>query len=229
MKKLVVLSGAGVSAESGLATFRGQDGLWNGYRVEDVATPSAWQANPEMVLDFYNQRRRQLLTVMPNQAHYKLAELEESFEVAIVTQNVDDLHERAGSSDVLHLHGELLKVRGTCDPNTIYECRQDIQWGDLCPRGSQLRPHVVWFGEEVPNLEKAIPIVESADILLIIGTSLLVYPAAGLYQFVGDTVPVYYIDPDPSDALSRVNPGRLHMIKEKAQRGMELVANSLLE
>lgn len=197
MKKLIVLSGAGVSAESGIQTFRDADGLWEGHDVMEVASPQGWQKNQKLVLDFYNQRRKQLLSVKPNQAHYILAELESKFEVQIITQNVDDLHERAGSSDVLHLHGELLKVRSTKNANDIQYWERDLNEGDLCQSGFQLRPHIVWFGEAVPALEKAISLVEKADIVLIIGTSLQVYPAASLFAYAPIHSPIYYIDPKP--------------------------------
>jgi len=179
-KKLVVLSGAGMSAESGLKTFRDADGLWEGYRIEEVATLEAFHRNPSLVLDFYNERRKQLLTVEPNRAHQLLVILESYFSVQIVTQNVDDLHERAGSTQVLHLHGELLKARSSVKRNLVYPWYKDIVLGDCCELGFQLRPHIVWFGEDVPLIQEAAMHVESADILLIIGTSLQVYPAAGL-------------------------------------------------
>jgi NAD-dependent deacetylase len=181
MNRVVVLSGAGISAESGLQTFRGADGLWEGHRIEDVATPEAWAANPALVLDFYNQRRRAVRAAQPNAAHQALVELERAYDVRIVTQNVDDLHERAGSSQVLHLHGEVLKARSTCDPRLVRHLGdRDIELGDVCELGSQLRPHIVWFGELVPAMEEAVELVAEADILLVVGTSLQVYPAAGL-------------------------------------------------
>ena len=181
---VVALTGAGISAESGLRTFRESDGLWEGYRVEDVATPGAWHRDRKLVLDFYNERRRQVLDAQPNAAHRALAELESHCDVRIITQNIDDLHERAGSTHVLHLHGEILKGRSTLDDTLIIDLPGPlIVEGDRCPLGSQLRPHVVWFGEAVPMMDQAIPIVEHADELLIIGTSLAVYPAAGLFRF----------------------------------------------
>jgi NAD-dependent deacetylase len=181
MKRIVVLTGAGISAESGLQTFRGPDGLWEGHRVEDVATPEAWAANPGLVLEFYNQRRRGVRQAQPNAAHLALVELEGSYDVRIVTQNVDDLHERAGSSNVLHLHGEIRKARSTRDSRLIRDLDDaDIHLGDLCERGSQLRPHIVWFGEMVPAMDEAVELVAEADVLLVVGTSLQVYPAAGL-------------------------------------------------
>ena len=198
MKHIVVLTGAGMSAESGLKTFRDADGLWEGHDVMEVATPEGFAANPELVLDFYNQRRKQLFEVDPNQAHYDLAELENNFKVTIITQNVDDLHERAGSGDVIHLHGELLKVRSTSNANDIQEWKTDLVLGDKCKKGYQLRPHIVWFGEDVPMIEKAVEICETADILIIIGTSMQVYPAAGLMHYVPQLTPTYFIDPKPS-------------------------------
>jgi NAD-dependent deacetylase len=181
MKRIVVLSGAGISAESGLQTFRGADGLWEGHRVEDVASPEGWAANPELVLDFYNQRRRAVRAAAPNAAHRALVDLERAYDVRIVTQNVDDLHERAGSSRVLHLHGEIMLARSTRDPRLIRHLgNADIQLGDRCELGSQLRPHIVWFGEMVPAMEEAVELVADADVLIVVGTSLQVYPAAGL-------------------------------------------------
>lgn len=193
-KKLVVLSGAGISAESGLKTFRDSDGLWEGYNIEDVATPRAWRKDPELVLDFYNYRRKNVLDVQPNAAHYGLAALENDFEVSIITQNIDDLHERAGSTNVLHLHGEIFKMRSEKNHSLIYEIRGDIKIGDMAEDGAQLRPHIVWFEEPVPKIEEAIPIVHSADIFVVVGTSLVVYPAAGLVNYTRPEVPVYVID-----------------------------------
>ncbi|MDR1865242.1 MAG: NAD-dependent deacylase [Bacteroidales bacterium] len=198
MKKLVVLSGAGMSAESGISTFRDSDGLWEKYRVEDVATPEAFSANPQLVLDFYNQRRRQLLDCLPNEGHYGLAALEKDFEVRIITQNVDNLHERAGSSSVLHLHGELMKSCSVKDPSTAYDIppeHPDLHLGDKDPYGNQLRPFIVWFGEAVPMIVPAARLMEQADIAVVIGTSLNVYPAAGLLDDVPPGQPVYLIDP----------------------------------
>jgi NAD-dependent deacetylase len=181
MKRIVVLSGAGISAESGLQTFRGADGLWEGHRVEDVASPEGWAANPELVLDFYNQRRRAVRAAAPNAAHRALVDLERAYDVRIVTQNVDDLHERAGSTQVLHLHGEIMLARSTRDPRLIRHLGDaDIQLGDRCELGGQLRPHIVWFGEMVPAMEEAVELVADADVLIVVGTSLQVYPAAGL-------------------------------------------------
>jgi len=216
MQKLVVLTGAGISAESGISTFRDSGGLWEGYDVNQVATPEGFAADPALVLDFYNQRRRQLSQVEPNEAHRLLAHLEKRYEVVIITQNVDDLHERAGSHNIIHLHGELLKSRGVDNPNVTYPCTGDIHVGDKSPTGAQLRPHIVWFGEEVPMLEKAIAQVYSADILMIIGTSLQVYPAASLIDYVKEGTPIFYIDPNPS----LHSKGELTVIAQKASTGV---------
>jgi NAD-dependent deacetylase len=193
-KKLVVLSGAGVSAESGLKTFRDSDGLWEGYNIEDVATPRGWRKDPKLVLDFYNYRRKNVLDAQPNAAHYGLAELEKDFDVTIITQNIDDLHERAGSTNVLHLHGEIFKMRSERDHELIYEIKGDIKIGDKAEDGGQLRPYIVWFEEPVPKIEEAIPVVRSADIFVVVGTSLVVYPAAGLVNFAARHIPKYIID-----------------------------------
>jgi len=198
MKNIVVLTGAGISAESGIKTFRDADGLWEGHDVMQVASPQGFKDNPTLVLDFYNQRRRQLLEVQPNQAHYDLASLEKEHNVTIITQNVDDLHERAGSSNVVHLHGELLKVRSITNENDVQEWKTDLLLGDVNKKGHQLRPHIVWFGEAVPMFEKAVEICETADILLIIGTSMQVYPAASLMHYVPENTPTYFIDPKPA-------------------------------
>lgn len=216
MQKLVVLTGAGISAESGISTFRDSGGLWEGHDVNQVATPEGFAADPALVLDFYNQRRRQLSQVEPNEAHRLLAHLEKRYEVVIITQNVDDLHERAGSHNIIHLHGELLKSRGVDNPNITYPCTGDIHVGDKSPTGAQLRPHIVWFGEEVPMLEKAIAQVYSADILMIIGTSLQVYPAASLIDYVKEGTPIFYIDPNPS----LHSKGDLTVIAQKASTGV---------
>ena len=216
MQKLVVLTGAGISAESGISTFRDSGGLWEGYDVNQVATPEGFAAVPALVLDFYNQRRRQLSQVEPNEAHRLLAHLEKRYEVVIITQNVDDLHERAGSHNIIHLHGELLKSRGVDNPEVTYPCTGDIHVGDKSPTGAQLRPHIVWFGEEVPMLEKAIAQVYSADILMIIGTSLQVYPAASLIDYVKEGTPIFYIDPNPS----LHSKGELTVIAQKASTGV---------
>ena len=216
MQKLVVLTGAGISAESGISTFRDSGGLWEGYDVNQVATPEGFAADPALVLDFYNQRRRQLSQVEPNEAHRLLAHLEKRFHVVVITQNVDDLHERAGSHNIIHLHGELLKSRGVDNPEVTYPCTGDIHVGDKSPTGAQLRPHIVWFGEEVPMLEKAIAQVYSADILMIIGTSLQVYPAASLIDYVKEGTPIFYIDPNPS----LHSKGELTVIAQKASTGV---------
>ena len=216
MQKIVVLTGAGISAESGISTFRDSGGLWEGYDVNQVATPEGFAADPALVLDFYNQRRRQLSQVEPNEAHRLLAHLEKRYEVVIITQNVDDLHERAGSHNIIHLHGELLKSRGVDNPEVTYPCTGDIHVGDKSPTGAQLRPHIVWFGEEVPMLEKAIAQVYSADILMIIGTSLQVYPAASLIDYVKEGTPIFYIDPNPS----LHSKGQLTVIAQKASTGV---------
>ncbi|WP_031528032.1 SIR2 family NAD-dependent protein deacylase [Dyadobacter crusticola] len=226
MKKLVVLSGAGISAESGISTFRDNGGLWDNYRIEDVATPEAWARNQELVLDFYNQRRKQAYEVKPNAAHYALVELEKHFDVSIITQNVDNLHEVAGSSNVIHLHGELFKSRSTKDPELVYQMDSwELKTGDLCELGSQLRPHIVWFGEEVPMMEKAINVAETADIFLVIGTSLAVYPAAGLVHYVAPGKPIYIIDPAQPDIRLKPN---MVFIQEKASTGMEVLTKQYL-
>ncbi len=193
-KKLVVLTGAGISAESGLKTFRDSDGLWEGYNIEDVATPRAWKKNPQLVLEFYNQRRKNVLEAEPNAAHLGLAALQNDFDVRIITQNIDDLHERAGVLNVLHLHGEIFKMRSENNTNEIYEISSDIQLGDKAADGYQLRPHIVWFEEPVPLIEKAADIVRMADIFVVIGTSLVVYPAAGLIHFASPGIPKFIID-----------------------------------
>ncbi|TRX20752.1 SIR2 family NAD-dependent protein deacylase [Flavobacterium franklandianum] len=224
-KKLVVLTGAGISAESGIKTFRDADGLWEGHNVMDVATPEGWQKNPELVLDFYNQRRKQLHEVQPNLGHQILAELEKDFEVSIITQNVDNLHTKAGSSNVLHLHGELLKVRSTANQNYILDWETDLNSGDIDDKGNQLRPHIVWFGEEVPALEEAVTIVEKADILIIIGTSLQVYPAAGLMNFAKPSIPVFYIDPKPVPIYDL--PNDIKIIATTGSKGMKIIQKDL--
>lgn len=218
MKKLVVLTGAGMSAESGLRTFREMGGLWEEYDVYEVASPEGWAKDTDLVLRFYNERRKQLLETQPNQGHLALAGLEKDYEVIIVTQNVDDLHERAGSTRVLHLHGELRKAQSTADPGLVYEIEGwKLDRGDLCEKGSQLRPHVVWFGEAVPAIEEAAVLVSQADILLIIGTSMNVYPAAGLIHYVLPGTPVYLIDPNEV-ALSHQG---VVVIRCKAGEGMK--------
>lgn len=193
-RKVVVLTGAGISAESGLKTFRDSDGLWEGYNIEDVATPGAWRKNPELVLDFYNHRRRNVAAAQPNAAHVGLAKLQEKFDVHIITQNIDDLHERAGSTRVLHLHGEIFKMRSVTDEKLVYDIRGDIKLGDKAEDGGQLRPDIVWFEEPVPRIEEAIPLVQAADIFIVIGTSLVVYPAAGLVNYTRSTAQKFIID-----------------------------------
>jgi NAD-dependent deacetylase len=220
MKKLVVLTGAGMSAESGISTFRDADGLWEKYRIEDVATPGAWQRNPALVLDFYNQRRKQLIDSKPNAGHIALAELEKDIEVQIITQNVDNLHERAGSSNVLHLHGELMKVRSTSPAGEVFELtphNYETHLGDKCPKGFQLRPQIVWFGEAVPEIEKAELLTAQADILVIIGTSLQVYPAAGLIHNAKQGISIYLIDPHEIHNL----PSNVTVIQKGASEGMK--------
>jgi NAD-dependent deacetylase len=225
MKKLVILSGSGISAESGIQTFRDMGGLWEKYDITEVASPHAWETNRQVVLDFYNQRRKQLFECSPNTAHYALAELEKSFDISIITQNVDDLHERAGSNKVLHLHGELKKVRSTIDPDLIYEMDHwELKEGDLCEKGSQLRPHIVWFGESVDAITEAAEIASTADIFLVIGTSLSVYPAAGLIEFVPTGVPVFIIDPGSPAYASAPN---IEVLKHKATTGMEILKEKL--
>lgn len=201
-KKLVVLSGAGISAESGISTFRDHNGLWENHRIEDVATPEGFAKNPQLVLDFYNLRRKQLKDVQPNEAHKILAQLQDHFEVHIITQNVDDLHERAGSSNIIHLHGELKKARSSAHEDHIMIWENDINIGDLHTDGSQLRPHIVWFGEMVPQMDRAIATASGADLFLVIGTSMQVYPAASLVQYVPATCEIFVIDPQPANTVS---------------------------
>lgn len=228
MKKIVVLTGAGVSAESGLSTFRDSGGLWEGHSVTDVASPEGWRKNMELVLEFYNQRRRQLRNAKPNEAHIQLARLEKKYDVTVITQNVDDLHERGGSSKVIHLHGELRKARSTADPHLVYDLGDsDINIGCKCEKGSQLRPHIVWFGEPVPMMEEAVMHAADADIFIIIGTSLVVYPAAGLIEFVPDNSPKYLIDnkqPENSYYMSMV-----HFINKPATQGTKELVSKLLQ
>ncbi len=226
MKKIVVLTGAGISAESGVSTFRDNNGLWQNHRVEDVATPEAWHSNPELVMEFYNQRRKQLFEVKPNDGHKALVGLENKYVVNIITQNVDDLHERAGSKNILHLHGELKKVRSTCNPKLIYTLDNwELKLGDKCEEGSQLRPHIVWFGENVPMIEPAVSIVSEADILIVIGTSMAVYPAASLINYVRKDIPKYYIDPKAFQVSGISN---LNIINEKAGIGVPKLVNELI-
>lgn len=225
-KKLVVLTGAGISAESGIKTFRDADGLWEGHDVMEVASPEGWHKNKELVLDFYNQRRRQLHQVKPNLGHFTLAELEKDFDVHIITQNVDNLHEQAGSSNVLHLHGELFKVRSIKNENYILDWKTDLNLGDVDTNGNQLRPHIVWFGEAVPALDEAIEITQTADFLAVIGTSLQVYPAAGLLHYAKSNVPVFYIDPKPATIYDLQNP--LEIIPMNATDGVPFLRQKLL-
>ena len=225
--KIVVLSGAGVSAESGVPTFRDADGLWEGHDIMEVATPQGWERNPELVLEFYNQRRKKALEVTPNKGHLILAELEQDFEVAIVTQNVDNLHERAGSSKVLHLHGELFKCRSTLDENLIYPVESwELNLGDCCEKGAQLRPHIVWFGEMVPMMELAVQETMTADIFIVVGTSMVVYPAAGLIDYVAADIPKFIIDPKMPEITPREN---LFLIEEVGSKGLSDVKERLKE
>lgn len=226
MKKIVVLTGAGLSAESGINTFRDANGLWEGHDVMEVASPIGWQKNKEKVLNFYNKRRAQLLEVFPNEAHKALVALEKKYEVSIITQNVDDLHERAGSSRVLHLHGELLKSRSTKNPNLIYDWKKVLKLGDLCEENSQLRPHIVWFGENVPLFDKALGITSEADILIVVGTSMQVYPAAHLINCAKPTVSIYFIDPKP--IIEQNLYSNLTVLAEKASVGVVQVVNLLI-
>ena len=231
-QKIAVLTGAGVSAESGISTFRDSDGLWENYKVEDVASIDGWYRNPGLMLDFYNARRTQLATVRPNEAHRLIASLEKDYDVTVITQNVDNLHERAGSTRIIHLHGELTKVRpeNCCNEmdgfseKTVFDIGYgEIHMGDKAPNGAQLRPHIVWFGEAVPKIEKAIEAVEAADIMLIVGTSLQVYPAANLYRFAGPDTPIYIIDPKDVP----VHDSRITHIRDVATKGMEIFKNIL--
>jgi NAD-dependent deacetylase len=222
LKKLVILTGAGISAESGIKTFRDSDGLWEGHDVMEVASPEGYLKNPALVLEFYNQRRQQLLEVTPNKAHINLAKLERYFNVEIITQNVDDLHERAGSTKITHLHGELLKVRSTGDEKDVLEWKKNLVLGNLCKKNYQLRPHIVWFGEMVPLLEKAIKITQTADILVIIGTSMQVYPAASLVDYVKPNTPIYFIDPKPTVSINDYN--NFTIIKDFASNGTDTLS-----
>ncbi len=227
MKKLVVLTGAGISAESGIPTFRDAGGLWEGYRVEDVASPEGWQRNPEMVLEFYNQRRRKALDVEPNEGHRVIAELESHFQVTVVTQNVDNLHERAGSTHVVHLHGSLFESRSTADDGLIYPIKGwELNLGDTCEKGFQLRPNIVWFGELVPRMEEAIVYAGQADVFMVVGTSLAVYPAAGLIHYVRYDIPKFVVDPNLPDVRGVSN---LTMVSDKASVGLRSIKQKLLE
>ncbi|MFT6165401.1 MAG: NAD-dependent deacetylase [Vicingaceae bacterium] len=226
MTKIVVFSGAGMSAESGLKTFRDNDGLWENYKVEEVATPQAWKANPGMVLHFYNLRRRQLFQAKPNAAHYLISKLEREYDVTVITQNIDNLHERAGSRKVLHLHGELKKVKSEKFENLIYDWpKLDLILGDLCERGTQLRPHVVWFGEEVPMMGEALRLAQEAEILIVIGTSLNVYPAANIAFSVGANCLKYLIDPNPPELNNTAN---FTIIKAGAEEGLTILLKKIM-
>lgn len=230
MKKLVVLSGAGISAESGIQTFRDSNGLWENYKIEDVCTPEAWEKNPDLVLSFYNERLFQIMKVKPNPAHTALVELEKKFNVEIITQNIDDLHERAGSNSVLHLHGDIRKKRSSVDPfdiRPIEPIEKGIVKGDLDKYGKQMRPHIVFFGEGVPNIEPATKLIESADIVMIIGTSLVVYPAAGLMYYARPNAKVYYIDPKAGE--TKVLNKKIECIAEKAGIAVPKLVKKLLE
>ena len=225
MKKIAVLTGAGISAESGIKTFRDSGGLWEEHRIEDVASPEGWKRDRDLVLNFYNQRRRQLLECKPNRAHFALAELERKYDVTIITQNIDNLHELGGSTRVIHLHGELLKARSTVNPDLIYIWEMDIKIGDNCEKGSQLRPHIVWFGEAVPMMEEAVPVVQQADIFIVIGTSMVVYPAAGLINFCAYEIPKWLIDPNDMPLPRFPN---LKFINEKATIGVDYLVKQLM-
>ena len=221
---IVFLTGAGISQESGISTFRDANGLWNNHKIEEVASPEGFEKNPELVLDFYNARRRQLDEVEPNEAHHLIAQLETKYNVTVITQNIDDLHERAGSTNILHLHGELRKSRSTKNPILISNCNEDIKLGDLASDGNQLRPHIVWFGEAVTEIEKAIAITQSADLFVIVGTSMVVHPAASLLLAVPFDVQTVYIDTNP-DVEEGIN---LLVVKEKATIGVSLLVNEFL-
>ena len=226
MKKIVVLTGAGMSAESGIKTFRDAGGLWEGHDIMEVASPQGFENNPDLVLDFYNQRRRQLLEVSPNQAHYGIAQLEKLYDVTVITQNIDDLHERAGSTKVVHLHGELLKARSTKNEHLIYKWKKDIVVGDHCELNSQLRPYIVWYGEPVPMLDQAIETTLQADILIIIGTSMQVYPAASLVHYIKPGIPIFFIDPKPTIQANDFN--NLTIISEIASKGVIILIENYL-
>jgi NAD-dependent deacetylase len=226
MKKIVVLTGAGISAESGLKTFRDSDGLWMGYDVYEVATPEGWRKNPELVLDFYNMRRKDVANALPNSAHKGIADLQGYFGVTVITQNIDDLHERAGSGNVLHLHGEIFKMRGEKDEDTLYEIKGDINLGDMAPDQTQLRPHVVWFNEQVPMIIEAKKIMTQADIFVLVGTSLQVYPAAGLIDYLPNDVPKYIIDKQPPYIPRHHN---FHVIEKFATDGIKDLLKILID
>jgi NAD-dependent deacetylase len=227
MKRIVVLSGAGISAESGIQTFRDGDGLWNQYRFQDLASPEAWARDPQLVTDFYNWRRKIVWDAKPNEGHRALVRLEDKYDVQIITQNVDDLHERAGSKNILHLHGEIRKARSSVDPDLVYDLDHwEIKMGDLCERGSQLRPHIVWFGEAVTEIEPAMRIASTADIFLVIGTSMVVYPAASLIVYAQPDIPKYYIDPKAFQVSGVSN---LEIIKKTAVQGVPELVNQLMQ
>ncbi len=224
--KLVVFTGAGISAESGISTFRDSDGLWEKYNINEVATPEAWAKNKSLVLQFYNERRKQVINAQPNDAHKALVELEKKYDVCIITQNIDDLHERAGSTNVIHLHGEINKSRSSIDASLIYKIEKpNLDLGDLCEKGSQLRPHIVWFGEMVPMMETAYGIAEKANLLIIVGTSLVVYPAASLIDYVPDDIEKYLIDPLE---VKIVGIKKMNFIKKKASAGLAELVNKLM-
>lgn len=226
MQKIIILTGAGISAESGLKTFRDSDGLWEGYNIEDVATPQAWEHNPELVQDFYNQRRKSVLEAQPNAAHYALARLQEKYDVTIITQNIDDLHERAGSDNVVHLHGVITRSQSSADPKLTYPINGwEIKMDEVCELGSPLRAHVVWFGEDVPMIEPAARLCATADIFILVGTSLAVYPAAGLINYVPASVPKYIIDPKIPAVR---NYGSVYKIEEKATVGVVSLVEELM-
>ena len=225
MKKIVVLSGAGISAESGIKTFRDSNGLWEGHDVMAVASPQGWAADQALVLDFYNQRRKQALTAKPNGGHLALAELEQDFEVVVITQNVDDLHEKAGSTNVIHLHGELFKSESTADPSLVYDIEGwELNQGDYCEKGAQLRPHIVWFGEQVPKMDLAIAELQEADAFVVVGTSLAVYPAAGLLDMASAKIPKFLVDPNIPDVSPKQN---LTFVNENATTGVTKVAKMM--
>ncbi len=223
-KKVIVLTGAGISAESGIQTFRDADGLWEGHDWRDVASPEGWKKDPVLVLKFYNERRQLLKTVFPNEGHKAIVRLEEKYDVCIITQNVDDLHERAGSSNIVHLHGELKKSRSSFDTSLIFDCDEDINIGDKCEDGSQIRPHIVWFGEDVPLISAAYRLVEEADYVLIIGTSMQVYPAAGLFLAAPARAKIFYIDKNPAGVAKKVR-----IIAQAATIGVPMVVDELLK
>ena len=225
-KHLVILTGAGVSAESGLKTFRDSDGLWMGHDVYEVASPQGWKKDPGLVLDFYNKRRREVAQALPNIAHYGIAALEDEFNITIITQNIDDLHERAGSKKVVHLHGEIFKMRSEKNENIFYDIKGDINWGDIASDGSQLRPHVVWFGEPVPMILEAINIMPQADVFALVGTSLQVYPASGLIDYLPPGIPKYIIDKNPPFIAAHHN---FYVIKSSATEGLNELKNRLID